>query len=71
MTQNRQCELNFNKEIYSTIDPITFDLLTRMLEKNSNLRVSAEDALRHPFLLGEMDIEFGCKNMFRELTNSS
>jgi hypothetical protein len=42
-----------------------------MLEKNSNLRISAEDALRHPFILGEMDIEFDCKNMFRELTNSS
>jgi calcium-dependent protein kinase len=31
LTQNRQCELNFSKEIYNTLEPKAFDLLTKML----------------------------------------
>lgn len=33
LTQNRACNLDFTKDIYSKIDPMAFDLLKRMLER--------------------------------------
>jgi serine/threonine protein kinase len=57
LAQNRLCELNFNREIYSKIDPSAFNLLSKMLEKDSKKRISADSALNHPFFMGDMDIE--------------
>ena len=71
LTQNRACDFNFTKEVYSGLPSRTFDLLTKMLEKDPLRRISAEDALKHPFFLTEMDIEKESKATFRELTNLS
>ena len=39
------------------MDPKTFDLLTKMLEKDPSKRITADVALSHPYFLGDMDIE--------------
>ena len=60
LQQNRQCQFNFEKDVYSQINYKAFDLLTKMLEKNPQKRISAEKALIHPFF-NEMDVEFDIK----------
>jgi hypothetical protein len=40
-----------------------------MLEKDPVNRISAESALTHSYFIGEMDIEFEEKGIFRELVN--
>jgi len=54
LSQNRSCEFNFSKEIYSKLSPRTLDLLTKMLEKDPLKRVSADSALNHSYFTGEM-----------------
>ena len=60
MQQNRQCLFNFDKDIYNSISYKTFDLLTKMLEKDPRKRITAEKALIHPFFI-DMDIEYDHK----------
>ena len=38
------------RNLVNRIDDVGFDLLSRMLQMNPNSRISAADALNHPFL---------------------
>jgi serine/threonine protein kinase len=65
LQQNRNCHLSFDKEMYSKLSPKTFDLLTRMLEKDPSKRISADTALGHPYFHSDMDVEFESKLQFK------
>ena len=41
LAENRACSFNFEKPIYSSVDPIALDLLKRMLEVNPHMRMCA------------------------------
>lgn len=68
LTQNRACEFDFEKEMYSKITPIVKDLLIKMLEKNPYKRITADAALNHPYFTGMMEIERDHKSILRELS---
>jgi len=50
LAQNRACDFNFDKEEYSQLDSDALDLLKRMIEKRPEFRISADQALKHPFI---------------------
>jgi len=54
LAQNRACNFDFSKEEYSNIDSQAFDLLKKMLEVNPQSRITAQQAVNHPFLSGEV-----------------
>lgn len=49
MKKNRQCEFDFSSEIYESFTDGGFDLMVKMLEKEPEKRITAEEALSHPF----------------------
>lgn len=55
LAQNRACDFDFTKEDYSKLDPQAFDLLKKMLEKNPEERITAEEAVNHPFISGKVE----------------
>lgn len=50
MTQNKNCQINFEKTEYKALRYDCLDLLKRMLEKDPEKRISAKDCLNHCFL---------------------
>ena len=72
MAQNRACDFNFGREVYNTLPLHTFDLLTRMLEKDPSRRISADTALNHPYFTGLMEAETGATpGLLKSLSNRS
>jgi calcium/calmodulin-dependent protein kinase I len=73
LAQNRACDFNFEKEEYYKLDANAFELLKRMLEKRPELRITADEALRHSFFsetpVEKMEIEENIKafpaNLFK------
>jgi serine/threonine protein kinase len=53
LSENRACNYKLEGPPYSTAEPDALDLLARMLQKNPALRISAAEALRHPFFKKE------------------
>lgn len=49
LAQNKRCYLNFNQEIYDKVPFEALNLLKWMLDVDPERRVSAEEALRHPY----------------------
>ena len=47
--ENRQCEITFSENYYESIPHETLDLLQKMLRKDPEERINAEQALAHPF----------------------
>jgi calcium-dependent protein kinase len=56
LSQNRAANIDFSKEDYRAVGDDALDLLQMMLKKKPTERVTAEQALTHPFFSG-MDIE--------------
>lgn len=48
--ENRLCSFNLNGSEYECIDQNALDLLKKMLNVNPEERITAEDALNHPYL---------------------
>lgn len=46
------------------------DLLAKMLEKEPHRRISAEEALYHPYFSSEMEVERPEKKVLQELINT-
>lgn len=51
--KNCECDIDFGNENFQTLDVLGKDLLSKMLSKDPSNRISAMDALRHPFLIEE------------------
>lgn len=49
MKANKKCDIKFNDKEWSQISPEGKDLTMMMLEKNPKLRLSAKEAMNHPW----------------------
>lgn len=49
LAQNRASNITFEGEEYKTIDSKAMNLLTRMLKKSPSERITATEALSHPY----------------------
>jgi len=52
---NKSCEIRFDLPEFSKVSPEANDLLKKMLEAKVSIRISAAEALKHPFL--KVDVE--------------
>lgn len=57
LSQNRASNITFEGEQYSKLDSNTLDLLTKMLKKNPNERITANEALNHAYFSSIEDQE--------------
>jgi|JI6StandDraft_1071083.scaffolds.fasta_scaffold05101_3 serine/threonine protein kinase len=73
LAQNRACNINFDTEdcqklpaVSTTISYSALSLLKSMLDRNPQTRITAKDALQHPFLNNHTD--YSGNSMKEELT---
>ena len=45
--KNLECKINYNEKDWSGISEESKDLVSKMLEEDPNLRISAKEALNH------------------------
>ena len=65
MNKNKECKIDFKVKKYEEIAGDGIDLLSRLLEKNPEKRITAAEALNHPFLSKDRPI-FKFKKEYRE-----
>lgn len=58
LTLNRAANIDLSSEEYRKLEPDTLDLLSKMLKRKPTERITAEQALVHPFFNGIQN-EFG------------
>ena len=49
LNENRSCSFDLNATEYEKIDEFTMDLLKKMLKINPEERITAEQAINHPY----------------------
>jgi serine/threonine protein kinase len=49
LAENRACNFDFNEECYQAVPLETLDLLKKMLRVDPEERITAEQALAHPY----------------------
>ena len=57
LAQNRASNIPLEGEAYRKLDPAALNLLAKMLKKSPNDRITAAEALQHPYLAGDMEAE--------------
>lgn len=57
LAQNRASNFSFDGQIYKKIDPEALNLMIRMLKKSPNDRITAAEALNHPYFASIDDNE--------------
>lgn len=53
LAKNRACEVLFNEFLWSRVSPEARDLVARMIAKDPKERITAKDALAHPWFMLE------------------
>ncbi len=53
LNENRSCNFDLNDALYEKFDELTMDLLKKMLKINPEERITAEQALNHPYFKEE------------------
>lgn len=56
MNKNKAAQFDFKSKKYENIASDGIDLLSKMLEKDPTKRITAKDALQHPFLTKDKPI---------------
>ena len=59
LAQNRASNITFDGDEYQKLDKNTLDILSKMLKKNPHERISATDALNHPYFASIEDEDEG------------
>lgn len=59
LAQNRASNISFDGDEYQKLDKNTLDILSRMLKKNPSERISATEALNHPYFASVEDEDEG------------
>jgi len=49
LAENRACNFNLDAPEYESVDPLVMDLLKKMLKINPEERITADQALSHPY----------------------
>ena len=49
LSQNRASNFTFDGEDYKRLEPDAYNLLVKMLKKDPKERITAVDALKHPY----------------------
>jgi len=49
LLENKACSFDFEKDMYKNLSFLSLDLLKKLLDVNQNTRISAKDALLHPY----------------------
>ena len=57
LNENRSCLFDLDSAEYENVDDLTMDLLKKMLKINPEERITAEQALNHPFFKEETEDE--------------
>ena len=66
ISNNKNCEVDFNLPVFQSND-LLLDLLRKMLQKDPEKRISADEVLQHPFL-NEKE-QFEEKNSIKNTSN--
>jgi hypothetical protein len=65
LNKNKECKIDFKSKKYEAIATDGIELLSKMLEKNIEKRITPGEALNHPFLIKDRPI-FKFKKVFSE-----
>lgn len=63
---NRECDLVLTGSEFDKLNPKEVDLLRKMLQKEPELRISAAEALRHPYFTDSDDKIYVPKIMMKQ-----
>lgn len=65
LNKNKECKIDFKGKKYEEIAGDGIDLLSKLLEKSPERRITAKEALSHPFLIKDRPV-FKFKKVYRE-----
>lgn len=57
LNENRSCFFSLESEEYAAVDEVVMDLLKKMLKVNPEERITAEEAMNHPYFKEESEEE--------------
>lgn len=69
LNKNKECKLDYKSKKYEEIAGDGIDLLSKLLERQPEKRITAAEALNHPFLIKDRPI-FKFKKVYKEDTES-
>ena len=65
LNKNKECKLDFKSKKYECVASDGIDLLSRLMEREVKKRITAKEALEHPFLTKDKPV-YKFKKFFKE-----
>lgn len=65
LNKNKECKLDYKAKKYEEIAGDGIDLMSKLLERQPEKRITAAEALNHPFLIKDRPI-FKFKKVYKE-----
>ena len=69
LNKNKECKIDYKSKKYEEVAGDGIDLLGKLLEKHPEKRITAAEALNHPFLIKDRPI-FKFQKVYREDSDS-